>query len=240
MILLQASPRTVAIAASFPQERSDFEAQGKPSWRFHVPKEKEIAFTVLIRGDFSFPGWEIGDFVVVRPNGVPTYNFAVVVDDLQMEVTHIIRADEHLSNTPRQVVIYQALSAPIPLFAHVAMLLGPDRQKLSKRHGAVSVAEYRKQGFLPEGLLNYLALLGWTPQFGEILSKEELIDQFDLQKVATSPAVFDQEKLRWLAGQYLRAAADERLIAGYAISGRGRALSQDQGAGPKKSGWKEW
>lgn len=196
------------------QEQAAFRAQGrKPAWRFHVPEDQTITFTDLLRGEFSFTGKDIGDFVVVRPSGIPTYNFAVVIDDLQMEITHIIRADEHLSNTPRQVLIYQALEAQLPQFAHVAMLLGPDRQKLSKRHGAVSVAEYRAQGYLPEALLNYLALLGWTPREGEVLSKEELIEQFDLLKVAFSPAIFDQEKLRWLNGQYLRQAEDSRLVS---------------------------
>jgi nondiscriminating glutamyl-tRNA synthetase len=130
-----------------------------------------------------------------------------------MRISHVIRADEHLSNTPRQVLLYRALDAQTPQFAHVAMLLGPDRQKLSKRHGAVSVAEYRAQGYLPEALLNYLALLGWTPKGQEMLSKEELIEQFDLTHVGFSPAVFDQEKLRWLNGQYLRRADDARLTA---------------------------
>lgn len=193
------------------KEISDFEKQGrKPAWRFRVP-DGDVSFTDLLRGEFTFSGSDLGDFVLVRPSGIPTYNFAVVVDDLQMQISHIIRADEHLSNTPRQVLIYQALGAKPPQFAHVAMLLGPDRQKLSKRHGAVSVAEYRAQGYLPEALLNYLALLGWTPKEGEILSKEELIQQFDFSRVALSPAVFDQEKLRWLNGQYLRQADDARL-----------------------------
>ncbi len=220
------------------QQRAAFEAQGrKPSWRFHIPQDQTITFTDLLRGEFSFPGKEIGDFVVVRPSGVPTYNFAVVVDDLKMEISHIIRADEHLSNTPRQVAIYQALGAPLPQFAHVAMLLGPDRQKLSKRHGAVSVAQYRAQGYLPEALMNYLALLGWTPKEGEILSRAELIAQFDLSKVATSPAIFDQEKLRWLSGQYLRGADDTRLVA-LAIPYLSEAglLPEDKAAWPPK----EW
>ncbi|MBE3575202.1 MAG: glutamate--tRNA ligase, partial [Firmicutes bacterium] len=165
----------------------------KPVLRFRVPDTGgDIVVEDLIRGPIRFSLADLDDFVLVRSNGVPLYNLAVTVDDLTMRITHIIRAEEHLSNTPRQILIYQALGEAPPVFAHVSMLLGPDRTKLSKRHGAASISEFRGQGYLPEAILNYLALLGWTPPGGqEILSVPEIIRQFDLGRVSHSPAVFD-------------------------------------------------
>ncbi|HHV43635.1 MAG TPA: glutamate--tRNA ligase [Firmicutes bacterium] len=176
-----------------------------PSLRFRVPEDRELVIKDLIRGDVVFNTDNIGDFVIMRPNGYPTYNFCVTVDDLLMKITHVIRADEHLSNTPRQLLLYEALGEEPPLFAHVSMLLGPDRTKLSKRHGAASVREYREAGYLPEAMLNYLALLGWSPQGEEeFFSVEELCAHFELERVSKSPAVFDVERLQWMNSQYLR------------------------------------
>jgi nondiscriminating glutamyl-tRNA synthetase len=147
----------------------------------------------------------MGDFVIVKSDGVAAYNFAVVIDDTEMAITHVIRGDEHLPNTPRQVAVYEALGNPIPLFAHVSMILAPDHQKLSKRHGATAVAEYRDQGYVPAALVNYLALLGWSPGGDrEFFTLPELAKEFTLDRVSKSPAVFDAAKLRWFNAHYVR------------------------------------
>jgi len=145
------------------------------------------------------------DYVLVRADGTPTYNFATVVDDSEMHITHVIRGDDHLSNTPRQILVYEALGRPVPVFAHLPMIWGPDGRKLSKRHGATSVEAFREEGYLPEALLNYLALLGWSLD-GEttIVLAETLKSQFSLDRIAKSPAVFDHEKLLWMNGYYIR------------------------------------
>lgn len=185
-----------------------FEEEGRvPVYRFKVPTGRVIAFNDMIRGPIEVSSDSIGDFIVVRSNGMPTYNFSVVVDDITMGITHVIRADEHISNTPRQVLLYEALGADVPTFAHVAMLLGPDRTKLSKRHGAASVTEYKELGYLPEAIINYLAILGWAPPGEqEILSWDEMVNAFELTRVSKSSAVFDLEKLKWMNGQYIRSA----------------------------------
>lgn len=187
------------------REREDYEAAGrKPVIRFIVP-ERVLAVEDLIRGTIEFDTSAMGDFVIMKSNNVPTYNFACVVDDVAMEISHVIRADEHVANTPRQLLLYEALGSSPPKFAHVPMILGPDRSKLSKRHGATSVAYYREAGYLPEALLNYLALLGWSPPDGrEILGIEELVREFSLERVGKSPSVFDPNKLDWMNGVYLR------------------------------------
>jgi nondiscriminating glutamyl-tRNA synthetase len=150
----------------------------------------------------------------VKSEGLPTYNLAAVVDDSEMAISHVIRGDEHLPNTPRQVVLYEALERPQPLFAHVSMILAPDHQKLSKRHGATAVAEYREQGYLPQALINYLALLGWSPgDDREFFTLADLVDAFSLERVAKSPAVFDHGKLQWFNAHYLRRLPDEERIA---------------------------
>jgi nondiscriminating glutamyl-tRNA synthetase len=154
----------------------------------------------------------VGDFVILRANGLTVYNYAVVVDDALMGITHVIRADEHLSNTVRQLMIYKALNFKVPEFAHLSLVLGPDRQKLSKRHGATSVDEFRKAGYLPEAIINYLALLGWSsPDGREILSKDELIELFTLDRVSPSPAIFDINKLNWISKHYIINADSERI-----------------------------
>ncbi len=197
------------------EERKRFEEEGrKPSLRFKVDETGgDIIVHDLIRGDVSFKRDVIGDFVIMRKDNTPTYNFACVIDDHLMEMTHIIRGEEHLSNTPRQLLIYEALGFEPPKFAHVSMILGPDRTKLSKRHGDTSLEEYRKKGYLPDALFNYLALLGWSPGGDrEILDKEELVDLFSLDRVAKSPAVFDMGKLNWVNGIYIRKTPDDKLL----------------------------
>jgi len=167
----------------------------------------------LVRGHVSFDNAEIDDFVIARSDGTPTYNLVAVVDDAHMGITHVIRGDDHLNNTPKQVLLYRALGWDPPRFAHLPMILGPDRSKLSKRHGAVDVLEYRRQGYLPEALVNYLARLGWSWGNQEIFSREELIERFDLDRVGRAPAAFDPEKLLWVNAHWLRAADPERLLA---------------------------
>lgn len=189
-----------------PEEREHLLSQGRlPTVRFRVPSGENLVVNDLVRGPVTFDSREIGDFIIVKSDGIPTYNFAVVIDDHEMQVTHVIRAEEHLSNTPRQMLIYQALGLPIPEFAHISLILGKDRQKMSKRHGATSVMQYREAGYLPEAVFNFLALLGWSPEGEqEILDRDEIIKQFSLQRVAKNPAVFDLEKLNWLNAQYIK------------------------------------
>lgn len=186
-------------------ERSRMESEGRaPLWRFRV-EEGAIAFDDLVRGAMAFQGEAIGDFVIVRSNGIPAYNFAVVVDDHFMGISHVLRGEDHLSNTAVQLLLYRALGYTPPVFAHHALILGRDHAKLSKRHGSVSVREYRRRGILPEVLLNYLALLGGSLAGGkEIASADDLVKGFSLDRIGKSGAVFDEEKLLWLNGVYLR------------------------------------
>ncbi|TSD03924.1 MAG: nondiscriminating glutamyl-tRNA synthetase [Parcubacteria group bacterium Greene0714_36] len=174
--------------------------------RFKTSAGRKIAFTDLIRGNIAFESDLIGDFSVAKHPAVPLYNFAVVADDYEMKITHVIRGEDHIANTPKQMLIAEALGFPMPEYAHLPLILGPDRSKLSKRHGATSVDEYRAQGYLPEALFNFMALLGWNPGGDrEIFSKEELIQLFSLEKVQKSGAVFDSAKLDWMNGEYIRA-----------------------------------
>ncbi|MCL6639010.1 MAG: glutamate--tRNA ligase, partial [Firmicutes bacterium] len=185
----------------------------RPVVRFKVPEDQVIVVNDLVRGDVTFDCAGIGDFIIVKSDGIPTYNFAVVVDDYTMKISHVIRAEEHLPNTPRQVLIYRALGWPEPEFAHVSLILGKDRSKMSKRHGATAVEQYREKGYLPEAMVNFLALLGWSPGGEEeVLPLDELVRQFSLDRVAKSPAVFDLDKLNWLNGHYIRQAPLERLV----------------------------
>jgi glutamyl-tRNA synthetase len=178
--------------------------------RFHVPKEPGSAFDAdvtiddLIRGEVTWKADSLGDFIILRSDGMPTYNFCVVVDDHDMQISHVIRAEEHLTNTHRQVLLYRALGWEIPRFAHVSLILGQDRSKLSKRHGATSVAAWAEDGYLPEAMLNYLTLLGWSPADGvEIFDRDSAVAAFSLDRVNSAPAVFDPQKLAWTNGQYL-------------------------------------
>jgi len=182
--------------------------------RFRVPDgDREIAFDDLVRGRVSFMSEVIGDFVLVRSGGVPAYNFAVVIDDALMEISHVIRGEDHISNTPRQLLLYEAFGWTPPRFGHVSMVLGPDHSKLSKRHGATSVAEFRERGYLPEAFGNYLALLGWSPgDKEELLPLDELARRFRIDDVGKSAGVFDPEKLAWVNRHYLKLASPERLM----------------------------
>lgn len=172
--------------------------------RFKTPQTGVTHWDDQIKGPIAFDNQELDDLVLQRADGIPTYNFAVVVDDITMGVTQVIRGEDHIPNTPRQLVIYEALEVTPPLFAHMPLMLGKDRAKLSKRHGAVSVTAYREQGYLPHALVNYLARLGWSHGDQEIFSREELIQFFTLDHVTKSPGVFDEEKLQWLNSQYIK------------------------------------
>ena len=184
--------------------------------RLATPEVGNIEVEDLIRGTISFDAKEIDDFIIQKTDGFPTYNFAVVIDDATMDITHVIRGDDHIANTPKQVLIYEALSQEIPKFAHVSMILGSDKTRLSKRHGATSVIAYREMGYLPEALVNYLARLGWSYGDQEIFSEEELIEKFTLENVGKSAAVFNPEKLLWLNGWYIR-NKDGREIAEFVL-----------------------
>jgi glutamyl-tRNA synthetase len=195
------------------EERKKREEEGrKPSFRFKVHPQT-IEFEDLIRGEMKFEGESIGDFIIVRSNGMPAYNFAVVIDDHLMDITHVIRGEDHLSNTALQMMLYRAFGFAPPTFAHHCLILGKDRAKLSKRHGSVSVGEFRKQGILPEALINYLVLLGSSFTDGrEVLSRDEMITGFALERASKSGAIFDEEKLHWLNAIYIRNCKTEDLV----------------------------
>ena len=182
-----------------------------PVLRFKNPLSGEVGWDDLVKGPITFSNDELDDLVLIRQDGVPTYNFGVVVDDIDMSMTHVIRGDDHVNNTPRQINLYRALGADLPLFGHVPMILGADGQRLSKRHGAVSVMQYKDDGFLPDAMVNYLARLGWSHGDEEVFSREQLVEWFDLAHVSRSPARWDPEKLRWLNGEYLRRLSDADL-----------------------------
>ncbi|MBI2834487.1 MAG: glutamate--tRNA ligase [Acidobacteria bacterium] len=193
--------RTVAAV----EARRRVEAGEPAVVRFRVPDRAEVQFDDLVRGPVSFSTEVIGDPVLLRSDGRPAYNFAVVIDDASMEVTHVVRGEDHISNTPRQLLLYEALGFTPPKFAHVSLVLGPDHTPLSKRHGATSVAEFRARGYLPEALVNYLALIGWSPGEGEeLLPIAELARRFRLENVGHSAGVFDEEKLAWMNRHYLK------------------------------------
>ncbi len=193
-------------------ERRAFEAEGRPrAVRFAMAGE-DIKVHDLIRGDSDFPANDLRDFVIMRSDGTPTYLLAAAVDDVKMQMTHVIRGEDLLPSTPRQQEIIHALGATPPAYAHLPLIVGPDRQPLSKRHGSVAVEWFREQGFLPEALVNYLALLGWSfDETSTFFSREELLEKFDLARVSRNPAAFDDEKLRWMNGHYIREADDARL-----------------------------
>jgi nondiscriminating glutamyl-tRNA synthetase len=188
-------------------------AAGEPAAiRLEIP-EHPIKFHDIVRGEVEFSNEVVSDPIIVRSSGMPVYNYVVVIDDAAMKITHVIRGDDHLSNTPKQVALYEALGLATPEFAHLSTILGPDRERLSKRHGATSVANFREMGILPEALMNYLALLGWAPSGGdrEIFPKAELIKEFDLRRVTPSPAIFDTEKLYWLNRHYIKQSPRDRI-----------------------------
>ena len=176
----------------------------KPTIRFSV-QHRQLQFEDIVRGKLDFDTSLLGDFVIMKSSGIPTYNFAVVIDDVEMKISHIVRGEDHISNTPRQILLYEAYGFKIPKFAHVGMILAPDRTKLSKRHGATAVSEFIEEGYLPEAFVNFLALLGWSPADGhEIKELSELINAFSLERVSPSPAIFEFDKLNWMNGQYIR------------------------------------
>jgi nondiscriminating glutamyl-tRNA synthetase len=188
-------------------------AAGEPAAiRLRIP-EHPIRFRDIVRGEVEFSNEVVSDPIIVRSSGLPVYNYVVVVDDAALKITHVIRGDDHLSNTPKQVALYEALGLEVPEFAHLSTILGPDRERLSKRHGATSVANFREMGILPEALMNYLALLGWAPSGGtrEIFPRPELVKEFQLERVTPSPAIFDTEKLYWLNRHYIREGPPQRI-----------------------------
>ena len=184
-----------------------------PVVRFRNPREGVVAWDDQVKGRIEFANAELDDLIIARADGTPTYNFCVVVDDRDMEITHVIRGDDHVNNTPRQINLLRALGAPIPEYAHLSMILGDDGQKLSKRHGAVSVMEYDAEGYLPEAVLNYLARLGWSHGDDEVFDMEQFVRWFDLDHITSSAAQFNTEKLNWLNAHYLKLAAPQRLAA---------------------------
>ena len=186
-------------------EKAELKAKGiVPSIRFKVDY-KELVFNDLVKGELKFDTSLIGDFAIMKSNGTPTYNFAVVVDDMLMKITHVIRGEDHISNTPKQILIYEALGATVPQFGHLGMILAPDRSKLSKRHGATAVSDFIKQGYLTEALLNFVALLGWSPSDAqEIKNVDEIAADFRINEVSSSNSIFEYEKLNWMNGQYIK------------------------------------
>ena len=219
--------------------RKRIEGGEKATIRFRVPDaDREIAWDDLVRARVSFMTDVIGDFVLVRSDGIPAYNFAVVVDDALMEISHVIRGEDHISNTPRQLLLYEAIGWKPPLFGHVSMVLGSDHAKLSKRHGATSVGEFRERGYLPEALANYLALIGWSPgENEEVLPLEELAKRFRIEDVGKSAGVFDPEKLAWVNRHYLKLAPPERLaeLASPFLERQGWIRGRDSGFGVRDS-----
>jgi glutamyl-tRNA synthetase len=197
----------------FNQEALDKIAAGEtPAIRFRAPK-KAYVLNDLVKGEVTYPEDMVGDFVIVRSNGLPVYNFCCVIDDVEMEISHVIRGEDHLSNTVRQLMIYEALGAKIPQFAHVSLLIGHDRQKLSKRHGATSVNLYKNENYLPEALCNYLTLLGWShPEEKDIFDKSDIEKIFTLERFSAHAAMYDLEKLKWVNSQHLRKTENEKLI----------------------------
>ena len=181
--------------------------------RFRTPDEGTTGFDDLIKGVISFSNSELDDLIIRRSDGTPTYNFVVVVDDATMGITDIIRGDDHINNTPRQILLYQALGYPLPRFAHVPMILGPDRTRLSKRHGATSITAYKEMGYLPDALVNYLARLGWSSGNQEIFTRQELIEKFALNQVGKSSGVFNPEKLLWLNANYIKTSPPAKIAA---------------------------
>lgn len=197
-----------------PEQQAAYEAEGRSYvLRFRVPRGEVIRFNDIIRGPIEFPTDAIGDFIIMRANGIPLYNFAVVIDDATMNITHILRGEGHISNTPVQILIYKALGFPIPEIGHVGHMTNESHGKLSKRKGEAAIHDYRDQGYLPEALMNFMALLGWTPPGGEngreFLTVDELKTDFDIKRVTKAPSVFDKHKLDWMNGVYIRKKSDE-------------------------------
>ena len=199
--------------------------------RFRAPQEGSTSFDDLVKGVITFPNEELDDLIIQRTDGTPTYNFCVVIDDVIMRITTVIRGDDHVNNTPRQIQLYESLGFPVPKFAHVPMILGADKTRLSKRHGATSVIAYRDMGFLPEALVNYLVRLGWSQGDDESFSREEMVQKFDISNVGRSPGVFNPEKLLWLNAHYIKTGDPQRL-AGLLLPFLAEQGIDPQGGGP--------
>ncbi|MDE3156573.1 MAG: glutamate--tRNA ligase, partial [Acidobacteriota bacterium] len=208
------------------------EAAGMPrAIRFKVPAG-QTGFHDLVHGDIAFDGANIEDFIVLRSDGNPTYHLSVVADDLDMAITHVVRGDDHISNTPKQVLLYRAFEAAVPQFAHVPLILGPDKKRLSKRHGATSVTEYERQGYLPEAMVNFLALLGWSPGGDrEVFTRDELVENFTLEGISGGNAVFNPEKLDWFNGQHIARMAADAIVTRIEPQLREAGLWRDAYAG---------
>jgi len=206
--------------------------------RFRLPQMGTTVVEDLIHGPVSFDNSDLDDFIIVRSDGHPIYNFAAVVDDAAMGITHVIRGDDHLSNTPRQIMLYQAFGYPLPRFAHVPMILGPDRARLSKRHGATSVTAYREMGYLSQALVNYLVRLGWSHGDQEIFTVEEMIRYFSLEKVGKTPAIFDPQKLEWVNAHYIKTQPASYLVGQMRPFWIQAGISEEE-LGASKEGWQE-
>ncbi|HEA47242.1 MAG TPA: glutamate--tRNA ligase [bacterium] len=195
------------------EQKRKYTRQGrKPALRLRSPSTGKTILNDIIRGRIEFENKLLDDFVLLKSDSVPTYNFACIIDDVLMKITHVIRGEDHLSNTPRQILVYQALGFELPEFTHLPLILGSDHTPLSKRHGAVAVSQYKEMGYLPQALINYLALLGWgTPESKQLFTREELIERFSLEHVSRNPAVFDPKKLEWLNGHYLKETDPEEI-----------------------------
>ena len=202
----------------------------QPVVRFRNPADGDVTWNDLVKGPITISNHELDDLIIARPDGTPTYNFCVVVDDLDMQITHVIRGDDHVNNTPRQINILRALGGELPVYGHVPMILGPDGDKLSKRHGAVSVTQYEDAGYLPEAMLNYLARLGWSHGDDELFSRAQLVQWFDGHHLAKSPAQWDAAKLNWVNAHYLKASADAVLVplVRRQLASRGFAIDDDE------------
>jgi len=180
--------------------------------RFKVEDDREITFRDLIRGEISFSSEVIGDFIIIKSDGTPSYNFAVVVDDGDMKITHVLRGEDHITNTARQILLFESIRLDLPSFAHFSMILGRDGSKLSKRHGATTISQFREEGYLAEALANYLSILSWAPEEGqEIFSPGDILDKFNISGISKSPAIFDVDKLNWINGIYIRKKSDREL-----------------------------
>jgi nondiscriminating glutamyl-tRNA synthetase len=199
-----------------PEEQAKLEAEGRvPSIRLRVPEGQIIRFVDAVRGEVKFDSDGIGDFVIMRPDGRPTYNFACVVDDVAMKITHVIRGEEHISNTPRQLLVYQALGFQAPQFAHIPLILNPAGKKMSKRDESIVqfIEQYKQLGYLPEALVNFMTLLGWAPEGEEeIFSLEELCQLFSLERISKAPAIFDTNKLKWMNNHYIKKSPLDRIV----------------------------
>lgn len=188
-------------------------AEGRPAAiRFKAPLEGETAFEDMVKGKVSFENQQLDDLIIVRSDGWPTYNFCVVVDDSLMQISHVIRGDDHLNNTPRQIMMFRAFNYPIPKFGHVSMILGSDKARLSKRHGATSIMEYKNMGYLPEAMINYLVRLGWSYKDQEIFSLQDLVEHFSMESVGSSASIFNPEKLLWLNAHYIKSGDPDRMV----------------------------